>query len=866
VTSRSFRKLFQALVLRPLRREPGRSLLTIAGVAVGIAVMVAIHLANQSAVGSFEEAVEAVAGRANYQLTPASGMMAEEVLLQLQPFWRLGVSFVPIIDRDGSLLRDGRPVRVFATDLLSDLQFRDYRFTRVAAGDQNLPASRAESWFLRLLGESSAIIPAELATDLGVGIGDRLLVNLDGSRAELVIRGVLEPEGPAPAFSGRMIIVDIAVAQAAFPALAGRLSRIDLIIPADSESEIVEELQSRLPPGILLERPSRRTERVDQMLRAFRVNLLALAAVSLVVGVFLVYNTVLVSVLRRRGLIGTMRTLGVGTRPIFISFLLEGAVFGLLGSLLGTLLGVAIAGMLLDLVSRTVSTLYVRTAPSVVELDPLVAVVAVATGVVISAAAAAQPAAEAASRAPLALVQQSSLGTIRPGRVILLATLGTVSFLFAWIASLIPPLDSLPVGGYLAVLLVITGFSLLTPAGVRVIARILKPMFRSLFGIAGRLASASMPASLRRTSIAAAALLIAIAMMIAVSLMIGSFRKTVDLWIDQTLSSDLWLRPAATLDSAAASFPDAILRDLERLDFVAASDPFRGREVLIGGRLAQVGSGDFRTLMQFGNLPMIQPSSLRRALGAALADEGALVSESFSNRFDLRVGDSVVLPTIDGPRAVPVRGIYRDYSSDRGVVIIDRELYIRFYQDDAIDSIAIFLSPGVDLDQARRSLEDALSARWNAFAFTNRTIRAEVLRIFDQTFLVTWALLAIALTVAILGIVSTLSALIIERRREIALLRVAGMRRSEVRRMIVLEATILGVSAMTLGAACGYLLSLILIFVINLQSFGWTIDFHVPWKIIAGSLAATFLTTVAAGYLSAGLADRVEIARELQSE
>jgi putative ABC transport system permease protein len=866
VTIRSFRRLFQALVLRPLVREPGRSLLTIAGVAVGIAVLVAIHLANQSAIGSFEGAVEAVAGRSNYQLTPSSGTISEEVLLQLQPFWRLGVSFVPVIDRDAALLPDGGPVRLFATDLFSDLHFRDYRFSRVAAGAEDLPAGRAESWFLRLFREQSALVPAEMAAELGIGIGDRVLLSLDGTRAGLVIRGILEAEGPAAAFSGRMIIVDIAVAQAAFPSLAGRLSRIDLIIPGEREAEIVEEIQSRLPPGVLLERPSRRTERVNQMLRAFRVNLLALAAVSLIVGIFLVYNTVLVSVLRRRGLIGTMRTIGVGTRPIFFSFFLEGALFGLAGSLLGIVLGVGIARLLLDLVSRTVSTLYVRTAPTSVELDLPVAVIAIATGVLISAAAAAQPAAEAAARAPLALVQQSSLGTIVPRRVVLFAILGAVSLIFAWIASLIPPVGSLPVGGYLAVLLVITGFSLLTPAGVRVVARTLQPLFHSLFGIAGRLASASMPASLRRTSIAAAALLIAIAMMIAVALMIGSFRRTVDLWIDQTLSSDLWLRPAATLDATAAAFSSGILQELEGFDFIAAVDPFRGREVLIGGRLVQVGSGDFSTLMEFGSLPMIHPSSLRRAVGAALADDGALVSESFSNRFELGVGDSVALPTPEGPRAVPVRGIYRDYSSDRGVVVIDRDLYIRLYQDEAIDSIAVFLSPGTDLDEARRTLERALSAKWNAFTFTNRTIRTEVLRIFDQTFLVTWALLAIALTVAILGIVSTLSALIIERRREIALLRVAGMRRREVRRMIVLEATILGVSAMTLGAACGYLLSLILIFVINVQSFGWTIDFYVPWKIIAGSLAATFVTTVAAGYFSAGLADRVELARELQAE
>lgn len=862
--NRSFFSVFAALVLRPLRREPGRSVLTIAGIGVGIAVLVSIQLANRSAIRSFEETVDAVAGRANYQLTPSAGTMDQKLLLDLQPLWKEDVRFAPVIDRDAFLTRSSQPVRILAVDLLSDLHFRDYRFARVAGSTQEAPGS-VDSWFLGLFRDRSAIVPAPLAERLGLKVGDRLPISLDGTSSPFVVRALLESEGPATAFDGAIVIVDIHVAQTAFPSLAGKLSRIDLIVPEDAP-HLADAIRSRLPAGVELERPSRRAERVDQMLRAFRVNLFALASVSLIVGVFLVYNTVLVSVLRRRGVIGTMRTLGVPSSQIFLSFLLEGLLFGLLGAVAGVAIGLFLARGILDLVSRTVSTLYVRTAPSAVDLTPEIVTVAIVTGAAVALLAALQPAAEAARVRPLTLLRESHFARIRPRRILLLTIVGATCLGGAWLVSKLPPIEAVPVGGYVSVFLVITGFSLLAPLGLQASAFTLRAPMSWLFSVPGRLATASMPASLRRTSIAAAALLIAIAMMVAISLMIGSFRSTVNLWVEQTVASDIWLRPADQLDSAPASFPAEITEDLERLEIIEAWDRFRGREILLDGMPFLLGSGDFETLIRFGRLPIIGTSRTTEVLREALHGDGAVVSESMAMRLGLEPGDSLELPTPGGPRTVTVTGVYRDYSTDRGIIVIDRSLYVELYDDHAIDTIGIYLKEGVNPEEARTQLEEALSVRWNAFAFTNQTIRREVLRIFDQTFVITWALLGIALTVAILGIVSTLSALIIERRREIALLRVSGMTTREVRQMIVLEAGILGFSATLFGAICGFLLSLILVFVINKQSFGWTISFSPPWPVVAASLLLTFGATILAGLVSSTLADRLRLAREIQAE
>jgi putative ABC transport system permease protein len=372
---------------------------------------------------------------------------------------------------------------------------------------------------------------------------------------------------------------------------------------------------------------------------------------------------------------------------------------------------------------------------------------------------------------------------------------------------------------------------------------------------------------LRRTSVATAALALATGMMVAVALMVGSFRETVRIWVDQTVSSDLWLRPARGLSNAdVALFPAAIGDDLRRVPFIAAFDRVRGRNATYGDSLIQIGGADLDVAAQFGDLPMIEPKSAKDALRAAIAHDGVLVSEAFSVKFGKRTGDTIKLPAAHGVRAFPVTGVYRDYSSDRGAVVMERALFVRSFDDDRINTVVIYLKPGVSGETARAQLERHLGPKYHAFAVLNREIRGEVMKIFDQTFLITYALLGIAIVVAVLGIINTLSALILERTRELALLRVLGMSRAEVRRMIVLESGIVGLTSTVVGLAMGYVLSWILIFVINKQSFGWTIEFHTPAALIATSLAVTFAAAVCAGFAPAQFAAGIDVATALKTE
>jgi putative ABC transport system permease protein len=500
----------------------------------------------------------------------------------------------------------------------------------------------------------------------------------------------------------------------------------------------------------------------------------------------------------------------------------------------------------------------VTSEPEAIALTPGIVIAGVAVGTILSLVSAVQPSMEAAQVRPGAMLSVAT-GFSRSGRLKPAPTLvALIAFGLAALATRLPPVANVAVGGYAAVLLVVAGFSALAPMIVTATSRLLRAPFRAAFGIVGQLASASIPAALRRTSIATAALSLAIGMMVAVALMVGSFRETVRVWVDQTVSSDLWLRPAKGLsNSQVAVFPNAISADLEKVPFIAAFDRIRGRDVAYGDSIIFVGSGDTEVAMRRGDLPMV---------AGVMSLEGVLVSESFATKFDKGVGDVVMLPVARGVASFTITGVYRDYSNDRGVVFMSRRNYTRLYNDDTINTVVIYLRPGIELQWARRELERRFGPKFHAFTVTNGEVRAEVMKIFDQTFLITYALLAVAIVVAVLGIVNTLAALIIERTRELALLRVLGMTVAEVRRMLVLESAVLGITSTLAGLAMGYVLSWILIYVINKQSFGWTIEFHTPVRLIATSLAVTFAAALAAGMVPSRLARRIQLAAALKTE
>lgn len=847
--------LFRWFILRQLRRERLRSAVTVAGIAVGIAVVVAIRLANASSVLGFESALEAMSGRVSLEVAGAGIGVPERELAELT--WLHDYGLVsPVVDADVRLRRPDEDVsgaelvRLLGVDILRDRPFRDYP---LLDGAQARQITTQE--FLSLLTDPQAIVVTdEFARRHGMEVGSPVEMVTGDRRVALVVRGVLGREGPAELLDGNFALMDIAAAQWALGRL-GRVDRVDVQLRervAIGDAEIA--IAARLPPGLTVQRPERRGAQVEKMLSAFHFNLTALSYIALLVGLFLVYNTVSVSVIIRRGEIGMLRTVGASRRTVLTLFLGEAVSLATVGCVIGVPLGWLLARGAVAMTSSTVSTFWVAAAARVPSLGLADVLVGFLVGLPLALVAALVPALEAARVTPVSAMRNEDELEIRrrlPWRYVggaagLLATAG-------WCTTR-PAVSGLPVFGLLAVLGVVFGAALLVPPVLHLLQRMPTPRW---LRVEGELARTNLGGSIRRLSISVAALAVSLAMMVAIAIMIGSFRETVIYWVGQTLQADLFVsagRPSPVGDRATVS--DAVERAVVSHSSVVAVDGFRGIDVPYGDALIIVGSGRFEVLQNQGNLLFKTPPDGAQALVDAVGEAAVVVSESFSLKFGAGVGDVITLPTGRGDQPFLVTGVYYDYTTDRGLVVMDHRTFVEFYDDRRPSGLTVYLREEADPDVVREEILAAIGTDQAVFINTNASLRQQVLRVFDSTFAVTYALEAIAIGVSVFGVAATLLTLALERRQQIAVLRLIGAERTHLRRMTVIEAALLGVVSLGIGLVVGVLLSLILIYVINVQSFGWTIQFHVPLAFLSRVSLLILIATTLAGLYPARLAGR----------
>jgi len=874
-----FSSLIGPLVLRPASADRLRFLLTVSGIAVGVATIAAIRLANASVLSSFSDTVDFVAGKAGITVLADGPGIPEGALERLAWLRRAGATLAPAITETAAAgAADGEVVEVLGIDPLADAAAREYSFAEERTGKSNAAPERnylskhasEASDILSIFEQNSILVTSVFAKRNSLQPGSSLRLVTNGVERTFRVAAVLHPTGAARAASGSIVFMDLAVAQEAFGKV-GRLDRIDVVLPPglseDARARFEEEIRASLPPGTTAGRPERRTETVERLVRAFRVNLSALGLIALLVGMYFVYNTLSISVLRRRTDIGTVRALGASKRSVFTVFLAEGLALGVLGSAAGTALGVALAKGALLLVGGTATELYVPSAHPALHLDPRVLLFAFGVGVVSSVLSALAPALEAAAVEPAATMRHGSVEAARRRRTRPLALAGSALLVLGYLATRPGPVDGLPLFGFASVFLIVSGVSLLAPAAVTfAAARLDRPALR-LLGVEARLARANLTGSLSRTSVAVAALTMALAMMVSVAVMVGSFRATVATWVGQTLSSDLFLSPASGRSGPSfGRIPDeaiALVRAVEGVDDV---DPFLAFSATRNGVPFTVGSGLFAFVARHGNLPLVGGRDTRAVFTEALAKNEAMISEPFAEKFHVNAGELVELPTDRGPVEVRVAGIYTDYSNDRGTVTLDRDHFQRLWPLTGANSVAVTLVDGVTPEEGARRVAAALRGRFALRVRTNAALRKIVLRIFDRTFAVTYALEAVALAVAVLGVFNTLTALVLERRREIGLLRVLGASAARVKRAVRYEAAAIGSLGAGLGALAGGAMSLVLVRVINRQSFGWTIAMHVPWSFLAAALGLVLLATLAAASRPAGLAAATDVAAALKEE
>lgn len=838
------------LAWRRLRRRPLQYILLIVGVAIGVAMMVSIDLANGSAQRAFQLSTDAITGKATHRLVGPPTGFEEQVYAQL----KTGNGQSSIVNRQLSIVSapivedyltvpelDGQLMRLVGIDPFAEPPFRDYFAPQEGnAGLEGLIA------FLTV--PNSVILSQDVADEYGLALGDTITLNRSGQFTTATIAGLLQPADDISrrALAG-VLFTDIASAQEIL-GMVGRLSRIDLI--SDDETALAA-LEATLPPGVRLETAAARGNAIRQMTAAFELNLSALSLLALVVGMFLIYNTVTFSVVQRRPLFGILRCLGVTGGQLFALIMVEAAVLALVGSLLGLGLGVILGRGIVGLITQTINDFYFVVNVRGVDVPPFTLVKGVVVGVAAALFAALLPAWEALRTAPNASLKRSNLES---GARRLLPWLALAWLILTLLGGLLLAVRGnlvITFGGLFAVLI---GAALLTPPLTVALMRLIAPLSQRAVGVIGRMAPRDIVRSLSRTSVAVAALMTAVSVVVGVSIMIGSFRGTVEEWLNQTLQADIYISPPALTANRAfgALPPDAIA---QFRDWPGVAQSVTARQVQVDstnlGRPVDLVAvdGDISN----GNRPYAWVSGDRATLWARLmAGEGVFVSEALLLRENLPTPPpEMVLETAVGPRSFPVLAVYYDYASDQGTVMIGQPLYRELWQDESVVSIGLFLEPGVEPDQVVAELSAAVAGRQDILIQSNRDLRAGSLEVFDRTFAITAALRLLAIVVAFIGVLSALMSLQLERSRELGVLRATGMTVRQLWGLTFLETGLMGAVAGLLAIPVGYVLAWILIYVINVRSFGWTLTMQLePAYFLQGLVVAIVAALLAAVYPS----------------
>jgi putative ABC transport system permease protein len=860
--------LLRWVSLRHLGDERARALLTAAGVALGVAAFVSVRLASQSARGSFSDTVDAVAGRANLQVAGTSEGFDERLFTMVRRVPGVAAA-APVVQvaAPGRVARAGEPPVAPASRrwdesllVLGVDVFQEGPFARAGRADD-----LRRTAFQLLAEPRAAAVTRSFAARHRLSRGDTVEVLSGGLPEPLVVRRIVASDTLEQAFGGSIVVVDIATAQELFHR-EGRLDRIDLLVPPPALEAVRERLAPLLPADVEVETPAGRTRQVENLVRAFDLNLTALSFIALYVATFLIFNAVSLSVVRRRREIGILRALGVTRGGILRLFLAEGLVLGALGGAAGVVLGALFARGTLGTVSRTLTDLYLVAHAERLVIDPATVLWGLLLGVGSALVSAAAPALEASRTPPATTVQEGTFLEARPLPVGRWAAAGIAALALAGLVAWWTVAEHRPWGGFASAFLALAGFSLLAPAITFAVASASAPVLGRLLGAPGLLGARALRDALARTSVAVAALAVSVGMMVALDLMVGSFRRTVDTWVRQTLRGDLYVEPLGhRLNGSATVLPPELVDRVREIPGVEAVDTFRGARIRYRGAAAQVIGVEFAVQRDHGSLRFLDGDP-RAILDRALRRGEALVTESFAHHQRVGPGDTLALPTPTGVARLRVAGVFQDYRTDAGAVYLDARLYAWRWADRRTESFALHLAPGADRDSVARAVAEAAGPDRRLAITPHRRLRERVLEVFDQTFRITGALRGIAVLVAVLGVVGTLTALTLQRGREIGILRAIGALRGQVRVMVLAESALLGLTGAALGLLAGTVLALLLVHVINRQFFGWTVPLWLPPRPFVQALALVVAAAVLAGLAPARLASGRLAARAMRSE
>jgi putative ABC transport system permease protein len=819
--------------------------LTVLGVALGVASVISIQIINRNALAAFAGSVQAVSGEAD--LTVLGNLPTFDEILLSSVLDEPGVEAAWPMQRIGVALAD-QPS--FFLDIIG---FDLFAGVRLPLGDDGRADDRSTDAVTRP--GWAAVTPA-LATEMGWEIGDSVAVTSGTRRGWLVIGALVDFQRVNPLASRKLVVMDIAQAQHLF-GTRGQITQIDVRVADDDVTDVASRLAASLGPSVQVLTPEQREQEASRLLQAFRLNLTALSFISLFVGLFLVYSSTQAALVRRRAEFGVRRSIGASRAQVLAIILGEVAVLGLLGVALGLPGGYWAATANVEVVSQTLSNLYLLNEIEAIELPAWIFLSGIGIGVGGAVAGAIRPALDMSRRDCKALLAAFSLHERAVTSAARWFALG-MTLMGGSVVWFVLQGHAVRPGGFVLAAALLIGLPLMTPLLVGALSRRAQPQrFNWVYSVK------SLSVRLHATAVAVAALSVAVAMLVGITLMIGSFRKTLDVWMASAVQADIYVTtPSWQGGRAGATLERGIVEQVSTLPRVRAIDRLRSFTVVSNDRRVGLAGIDFG--LPIGESRFTMLSGDRDAAFLEVRRGSVLISEPLARKARLSLGDTVSITGPDGQIGLHVAGVYYDYSNEAGAIVADHATVERQFGPGEFNSIALYLEPGVDQDE----VIDALRARFTGVPLlirSNRRLREEALRIFDQTFAITRILQAMSLLVAVTGITLTLLVLARERLSELALYRALGAERPQIFRVFLGKGLAISAAGLVLGTAGGVILAMILIFLINRAYFGWTIQVHVPWLALGQEFGTIVLAATAASVYPALLASRVpatELSRE----
>jgi len=851
-------RLLKTISWRHAARHRARTALTFSGIALGVAVIIAIAVVNRSLTTSFRSTIDRIAGKAVLQVANGESGIPEALFPSVRD--TPGVEhaaaavegFLPVVGAPGERLF------VYGVDLLTDSALREHRFVGPQFGfDQALD----------FIAQADSIALTEsFARRLGIQLGATITLLSTEGRRVYAVRALLKEQGAARVFGGNFALMDLPVAQRAL----GKEGKLDVVDLTVEEGESIERVQARLRERLggaaEVERPEKRGEQIELLLTSFRVGLFFVSLIALFVGFFLIYNTVSVSVVQRRREIGTLRCLGMKRGELMRLIVAEALFLALCGSVAGVALGWLLARFALIAVGETVGNLFSLVALVGGDLSTRDLGIAVGSGVTVAVLAALHPAWQAIRISPLENARQAAWQPPGRDRGSLATRLGALSLIASPVLLLIAPGVDDPVRkfsvGVVGMLVFLLALAFFCPAMIDHAVRWFWQsalQWRVSRWVEARLAADSLRRSPVRSGITVATMLISLAAIFTIAAFVNSVRGSLLAWVDQMVTADLIVSSGArTAGPGNVPLREDLLPRLKEIPGVAIVDLYRLIRSTYEGKPILVESFSALESARVRTLPMVEGEGAR-ALREMGEGRGVIVSESFQSKFGKGRNDEVELLTPSGSVIFKVIGVYIDYSADSGSVLLDRALYKRYWRDDLVDAYDLWLAPGADQQRIIETIRASYGERYQLFVSTHRELKEAVVRIMEQSFVVNYAVEIVAVVVAIFSVINTLLASILDRTREIGVLRAIGATRAQMRRIVVLEAGWMGLIGGALGLFAGSVMAYHHVVYNTKVLTGWTFQFYYPYDVAVFSIIAAVLLCLAAGYVPAKRAAAIPI-------